>query len=330
VLFAVAEFAAFYDTAGQAPPIYPELDVRLRSVCAIALRYLVQAVSGSGLSVFHETPAARSWLDPWWLGSLAMMGAIAARAVFSWRERLPELGYWVWLVVAFGPISGVIPLPFPMADRYLYFILPGLLGAGLLLGERHREAFDAVASRPWLVTGLVALLVLGFGFRANVRARTWESPQLLMADAERHYPDGAAARTRQATRAARAGDIDAAVAALRDAMARGYNRLDHLLQEPAYGPYREDEGFAAILDDLARDMVERFQARSEPSQIELRALAQAYIVLGDSGSAERALARAVERGGPLDVETRDSLEALRRQRRIDADARRRRERREAG
>ena len=50
-----------------------------------------------------------------------------------------------------------------------------------------------------------------------------------MADVERNYPEGTAAKTNRATRAAQVGDAETAVALLREAHKRGYNRLDHLL-----------------------------------------------------------------------------------------------------
>ena len=65
-LFAIAEFAAFARTAGQAPPFYPELDVRFRMIFANALRYLVTAVTTLGLSIFHEPPPEQTWWSPWW------------------------------------------------------------------------------------------------------------------------------------------------------------------------------------------------------------------------------------------------------------------------
>ena len=205
VAFAVAEFWAFNQTAGQAPPIYPELAVRFRSVCAIALRYLVMAATSRGLSTFHETPPADSWLDPWWLGSLPVLALLAWRLVFTLRERRWEAVFWVWAVVSFAPICGVIPLPFPMADRYLYFILPGLIGGTALalpelaswLARRHPELGSRVAGERGakLAVALCVVLMAFFAIRGHERARVWRSPEYMMADAELHYPEGAAAQT---------------------------------------------------------------------------------------------------------------------------------------
>ena len=322
VAFAVFELLAFSQTAGRAPPLYEELAVRLRTICAIGLRYLVMAASATGLSAFHETPPSARF-DPWWLGSLLVLGLLAARVVVTFRRRSSEAAYWVWAGVSFAPICGLIPLPFPMADRYLYFILPWLIGALLLAapefpaviaGSAERWGLSAarlqVRLRPVALVTLV-VLVIAFGFRANARARYWQSAHLLMADAELNYPEGAAAKTRQARRAALAGDIDGVVEALRAAQQRGYNRLDHLLNDPAYARIQGDPSFRALLDDMAREWLERIQRNPRPSQIELRVIAQAQIVLGDLDAAVEAIERALAVDGPIEDDLRQALVNLR-------------------
>ena len=317
--FALAEFAAFFETAGRAPPIYPDLDVRFRSICAIALRYVALAVSGRGLSMFRETPPAESWLDPWFLGSLVILAFLGFRLVTGLLGARRESIFWFWAAISFAPISGVIPLPYPMADRYLYFILPGLVGGltfALLDSEEGswlRSGFAALpaATRaaPWLCVG--AALV--FAYQAHARAGVWTTADSLMLDAAIHYPEGVAARTREARRRALAGDVDGAVASLRSAMGRGYNRLDHLLQDPAYHPLHQAPPFRALMDEMAREMVERLTARERPSQMQWRVVAQAQVVLGEPEAAAASLENAIAADGPLTERSQQELEELRRQ-----------------
>jgi hypothetical protein len=323
--FAVVEFAAFSQTAGQAPPLYPELGVRFRTTVAIALRYLVMAASGWGLSAFHEPPPATSVLDAWWLASLLVLSLLGWRLVHVLRSRSAESAYWAWALVSFAPVCGVIPLPYPMADRYLYFILPGLLGAAAFMAVdaaallRRTPVWQGVTDvgrapdRPRiLVGGLVVLLSSVFAVQANARAGIWKTAFGLMTDAELHYPEGTAAKTREARRAALAGDVEGAVAALRAAYARGYNRLDHLLQDSAYAPLRSDPRFSALLTEIAVEWRDRLGSSESPSQIELRAVAQANVVLEDYEAALRALERALEVGGPVDEEIRYDIEEVER------------------
>lgn len=318
VLFAIAEFSAFNQTAGQAPPFYSELDVRMRTICTIALRYLVLAATGLGTSVFHEPPPSLSWLDPLWLTSTAVLGLLAWRLVVTFRRRSLEAAYWCFALVSFAPICGVIPLPFPMADRYLYFMLPGLIGALLMAGPelQQRLAPGLREIAPKLLAALCAVMLLFFASLSHARAGVFRTGNHFMLDAEMNYPNGAAAKTRQAHRAAEIGDVDGAVAALRAAMARGYNRLDHILGDPAYQPILDDPRFRPIVVDLANEWLDRLGRSEEPSQMELRVIAQAHIVLGDLDAAELAIRRAAEIGGPLDDRVRVDLEMLERQKRF--------------
>jgi hypothetical protein len=323
VAFAVAEFWAFNQTAGQAPVLYADPIVRMRTVCAIALRYFAMAIFSSGLSVFHEPPPAASWFDPWWLGSLVLLSCLALRTGFVLMRGRTEALYWVWAAVSFAPICGIIPLPFPMADRYLYFILPGLIGAVLFAGRDHFEGFiDKLGGNfaPSMIrrvlAGLAIVWIVGNFFVVQERAAVWRSGFTMMADAEKHYPAGMAAQTRIAHRLALAGDAEGAVAALLAARARGYNRLDHLLSEQSYDRIRNSPQFKTLVGDLAREWIERYEQIEAPDQFEYRVMAQAYIVLDDLETAIHKIEAGIEVAGPITEELTDDLADLLRVKRI--------------
>jgi hypothetical protein len=241
----------------------------------------------------------------------------------------------VWAAASYAAVCNlVLPLPFPMADRYMYFILPGGIGAALLAGTDAARALRARAAargldaerllrgaaRAGALAALIALVALGV--RSHARARVFRSAEAMMADAELHYPDGVAAKTRQATRAARRGDADTAIAALRAAHARGYNRLDHLVNEPAYQALRSDPRFQALLVEIADEQLAYLAGNPSPSQLELHLASLAHLVRGDTEAAVRALERALEVGGPIDETIRRDLDAvrarLRRERALEA------------
>ncbi len=326
--FAVAEWMAFSSTAGQAPPLYAELDVRIRSTLANALRYLVRSVTGFGVSVFHEPPPAQSWGDPWWLASIPVLLALAWRTLVTLRRRSEEFVWWIWAIAGFAPVSGVIPLPYPMADRYLYFMLPGLLGGVLLAGPEVGRSIARVlggAGAPSVGTcrnarrvalALAAVAVLAFSVQSWERAHVWQRLAFFMAEAEQNYPEGVVARTRQASRAAFRGDAETAVWALREARARGYNRLDNIHRDPSYRRIWEAPAFEAFIHEWAREEIERLESSPSFSQHELRVIAQYYLVTDDLDSAERSMERAAELGGALDEKVANELDQIRRQRRI--------------
>ena len=133
-----------------------------------------------------------------------------------------------------------------------------------------------------------------------------------MADVEANYPNGTAAKTNGATRAALAGDAETAVTLLRGAHSRGYNRLDHLLL-PSYARIQGDPAFEALKRDWAREWIERLTQNEAPSQLELRLIAQAHVVLGDLHSAVADIERAIATGGPITEDLEDDLRELARE-----------------
>jgi len=217
----------------------------------------------------------------------------------------------------------VIPLPFPMADRYLYFIMPGLIGAVLLAGREHiDELLERFASRfearvvYKVLIGLMIGVIALFAVRVHQRAAVWQTGFSMMADAEKNYPQGMAAQTRIARRLAVAGDAEGAVRALRAARARGYNRLDHLLSERGYDRIRSSAVFDALVNELAIEWIERYEKIDQPDQYEYRVMAQAYVVLDDLDTAIRRIEAGIEVKGPITEGLKEDLVGLQRIKRI--------------
>ena len=318
VAFGVAEAMAFSLSAGLAPALYADPWVRVAMMLSVASRYAVMASLGLGLSTFHEPAPVDSVADPWLLGGAVFLLLLGWRVIFCLRHRRQEAIYWLWAAAGFAPLSGVVPLPYPMADRYLYFILPGLIGGVLLAGQQGLPALGARLGpgggarglRAALLTATLVLLLF-FAFLARERAQVFYSAESFMADAERNYPDGAAASTRKASRAARRGDHETALIHLRSARARGYNRVDHLLKDAAYGGMQNDPAFIEIKREMAQDWIDRLGGIPEPSHYKARALAQAYVAIDELRGAARVLEAAAKRPGPIADELRADAETLR-------------------
>lgn len=335
--YLVLEYIVYAGARADLPPLYGDPLVRLWSSAAIGLRYVAMAFSGYGLSTFHEPLPVASWLDPWWLGSLVVLALLGWRIVVAFRRRRVEAVFWAWAAASFAPVSGILSLPFPMADRYLYFVLPGLIGAALLGGsEIWKRVSEGGAGAAWAgiarpaALALGCVLFVGFSAQTYARAAVWVDGYQMMADAERHYPDGMAAQTRQATRAAREGRVDEAAEALRAAHARGYRRLDQILQEPAYRPYLEDPRFQPVVLEIAAHLIELHVDDPDPSQGDLRTMALAHHVRGESDMAIALLERALDAGDLLDDLIRRDLEDLRREQRLREFRKRRRDESKGG
>jgi hypothetical protein len=310
--YAVAEFAT-HERTGAAEPIDPDALVRLRTSLAIAARYAWMSATSLGVSTFHEPAPVRSWADPLWIAGAVLCAAIAVRSVVALRRRSPEVAFWAWAGASFFPISQLFPFLYPMADRYLYFILPGLLG-GALFAARDLAARFAERAPAWLPRAAAAVavgLAVAFGWHAAARARIWTSPVLVLMDSARHYPSGRTASLVAARRAAQAGDRDAAIAALRRAWELGFNRFEQLQSDPSLASLRGDPRFEALVREIARSWVARMTAKRDPTQIELRTLALAQLASGERDAAVATLERALAQGGPLDVRLREEIQQVR-------------------
>ncbi|HME71285.1 MAG TPA: hypothetical protein VKM54_15650, partial [Myxococcota bacterium] len=195
VLCAIPEFGAF-DRLGHTAILvpYPDGLTHVRSILAYAARYFVMATTSLGVSAFQEPAPALSWTDPWCLAGIVLLGLLGARFVQALRARSEEAVYWCWALAAYAPISQVFPFAYPMGDRYLYFVLPGLLGAAWFWTRDVLGRVDAFQNR-WAQlrqAGLIALVLLAaaFSWVSFDRARVWRSDLTVSLDAARHYPNG--------------------------------------------------------------------------------------------------------------------------------------------
>jgi hypothetical protein len=311
--FAAVEFGAHQRTGAAEATLYETPLLLVRTIAAIGARYLAMAASSWGTSAFHDPDPARSLLDPWWLASLPLAGLLVWRILVVARRRAVELVWWTWAAVSFGPISQIFPFLYPMGDRYLYFILPGLIGGVLGLGveavARVPEGKRLPAIRVSVVAG--AMLLAVFGMLSHGRAGIWRSNAFLVADAAAHYPDGVAASLLAAKRAALAADADGAVAALRRAHERGFHRFEQLEADPGYAAVRDDPAFRALVREMAATWIASAERKPEPTQAELQSLARAYIARGELEQALEALERGVALGGPRTAQLAAEARAVR-------------------
>jgi hypothetical protein len=318
-LFAFVESYAFNQSAGLAPPLYADLVERYMTIFAVLSRYALMTVCGIGLSTFHEPLPVTSISDPAFLSGVLIVAGLGWRTLVTLARGSEEAVYWLWAAISMAPLSGVLPLPYPMADRYLYFVLPGLIGGACLAWrddlspwlERVAGAERARLAARIATLAIVALLAV-FSAQTYRRAPVYRSADALMTDAELNYPDGVAAHTRRAGRAAAAGDVDGAIAHLRAAWSRGYNRVDHLIADPRYAILESEPDFVALKNEMADDWISRLDEDPAMPHYKSRALAQAYVAKGDLEGALRVIESAARRPGPIAGELAADAEELRR------------------
>ena len=131
---------------------------------------------------FDAFPVSSSFLAPDVLEALAILAvcAVLTWALSRWR---PLIGYGaLWMLIAILPVSHIIPIREVAAEHYLYVPVFGFaLICGVLFDAAcGGRAVSAVRrSRPLIVYGLVALLLMLAGMRIVDRNRDWANEEAL-------------------------------------------------------------------------------------------------------------------------------------------------------
>jgi hypothetical protein len=322
-LYAWPQFFAF-ERVGQAGDLHLDAWVQVRTMAAIGARYLAMFATSYGAAAFHEPARSLSWLDPWWLTGLAAGALLAGRCVLVLVRRGEEAAWWVWAAAAYAPISQVFPFLYPMADRYLYTILPGLLGAGMLVTReawtrleprlRSRVSAPGVVPPAWIAIAAAVALVLVFGLRSHERARVWRSTATVELDTIRHYPDGISANMSRAAQAAQRSDAREAADAARRAFELGFHRFMHFYEVPVFAAVRDAPAFRPLIVEMAGRWIEETRRMPNPTQADLRVRAHAHIVRAEHAEAEALLEQALQLGGGFDALVRAELAQVRAER----------------
>jgi tetratricopeptide (TPR) repeat protein len=250
-------------------------------------------------------------LDAWFVLGLATLLGLGFLSLRALRRGHPAAGWLGFAVAAYLPVAQLFPFRYPMADRYLYFVLPGLIGAA------------AVSLAPWLRSGLAALsarglaaappallalcvatpaLAVGWGIAFRERAGVWASPGLVEADAAYHYPDGIAGQLTLARRRILQGDLEGAVDAVERARARGHTNPAAFIQDPSLQPLLENERYVALMQEMTERWLERARQVPRPSAANWMGIAQAELFLGRAEPALEAMDRADALASPAQRE----------------------------
>ena len=311
-LYALPQLAAF-DVLGRAYAVpYPDRWSHLLSIAAIGARYLALAASGYGASAYHEPDPIRSILDPWALAGIAAALVLVWRIVSSLRAGREEAAWWIGAAAAFAPVSQLFPFYFAMADRYLYFILPGLIGGGLLWGLELWPRIPRQRAGAALAAGCA--LAIAFAFQAERRSRLYQDELRLVRDGAAHYPNGGGAHYFRAAIYARKGNREAAVTSLRLAVDRGYHVMRSFQSDPYLAPLRGDPAFEALLQDIYGRLIEYARERGFSSQEQMLGVARAHWLRGEMDEAIEVLEEAIRRGDEMDSVLINDLDMFRMER----------------
>ena len=313
--FAVVQLIAFRHAHQGVEPVSDSRAVQLWTTAAIGARYLWMAATSLGVSTFHEPAVSESPLEPLVLAALAAGAALGGRMLFALWQRREEGAWWLWAAVSYAPVAQVFPFLFPMGDRYLYFILPGLIGGTMLLGaDLGRRLAPATRARAGRALAVLACALLAlFALRSHDRARLWASEALIFADSVRHYPQGAGASFVRARQAAAAGDVVRAVEYARRVTRRGHRDFEDFERAPEFAALRGRPELEAFLRERAERRVERLERAPRLHVSDRLGLARALLLLGEPGRAAEVLRVDAARRGTWAAEVETLLQEAERQ-----------------
>jgi len=288
--FAAVELPIYY-VMGEVDEPLPAA-TRIRVVFGVIGHYAEMALFGTGIG-WQQEPPAPEWGDARCVVGVALTLVGLARATFALRRSRVEAVYWAWLVGAFAPVSQWTPFPHPVADRYLYFILPALLGLGVTWFEGLSTT--PARRRALAVSGLVA--IVWFASLGAERVPLFQSEDRLRDEAVARFPRGQTAAFLAAQLAAERGDRDQALAALEHVRDLGGTYFLVISEDPRFAFLGAEPRYRAVIADLAGRALVHLNAQRVPNQLQQRTIALAHLARGESDLAIGALRRARDLGG---------------------------------
>jgi hypothetical protein len=155
--------------------LYEDPSARAATMLAEWGRLLTLVVRPTGLTVDRAPTVKTSFADRAVLFGAALLAALALAA---WRAPAPAAAAGAaWALAAWVPVSGLAPLYNPVAERYLYLLLPGAAWLAAALLERIGSLAGEEAPKTVLTVTLA--LAVPLGTLAARRAAVWESDAAL-------------------------------------------------------------------------------------------------------------------------------------------------------
>jgi tetratricopeptide (TPR) repeat protein len=180
--------------------------------------YLAKTFWPSGLAAFYPHPAIAGGGHPWWqvAGSLLLLAALSALALWRWRTQ-PWLAVgWLWYLGTLVPVIGLVQVGAQAAaDRYTYVPLVGIFVAVVW------AACELLDRLPWgraLAAAAGAAAVLAFAGVGWKQAGHWRDSISLHLHATRVTERNWVAWRALGDAYAEAGRLEEATAAHREAL----------------------------------------------------------------------------------------------------------------
>ena len=233
-----------------------------------------------------------------------VLGFVALLALAARRGQKVVAYGLAWFAITLGPVSNLIPLPVPAAERFLTLPLVGIAlavagGAGVLSQRLPRAAWRATVAAGLAVLGVFAVIV-------NVRHDAWHDDGRLWLNTVAVNPRACGAQSAIGGKLLSRGIEERSLPLLRDAVAHQELALrlcaDNTNAQRAAMIYTRLGAGEAMLSHLApaRVSLERALSLSPRSALAVVWLGYVHFLSGDKEGAARLLQRAVLDLGPPD------------------------------
>lgn len=166
---------------------------------------LLSAISSVWLDVYHLVAPldlsalyyveARHWTLWTYLGT-AVLIALPIALVWMLLRAPKALVWYAWLAAPIVPVSGIIKIAAPHADRYLYLpaIALAVAVAYLLTTAAFASEEDSGDWERWLAGALAFVIIFGFAALSFNRTGIWANDERLWGDAVAKNPELPSAR----------------------------------------------------------------------------------------------------------------------------------------
>jgi tetratricopeptide (TPR) repeat protein len=168
------------DRLAAAQGAWPE---RLSRAPGFLMENLRLIVAPFRLSASHPVETMRWTGEPWLGWSWAIIAALAAATLWSWRRNSPIFFGLKWLFLGLILVLNIVPLAVPLLEHRLY--VPMIGGAVILAGVVG--LLDGRLSRRSAGAAAVALLLL-FGVLSFARLPVWHDSEALWNDTLQKEP----------------------------------------------------------------------------------------------------------------------------------------------
>ncbi len=183
----------------------------------IFMHYLGMLIFPASLSALYDTPIHHSLFEPVVAGSLFALMAILGGAVILSRRR-PDGLFWFWFaILAFIPVSQIVPLTTLMNDRYLYFPLAGV--SALVFGILS-PLINSGEPRGRMVICISVVVLVLLAIASGRRTLVWKDELSLWTDSVQKAPGNRFARQGLAEALESRGDLAGAAVQYMEALRR--------------------------------------------------------------------------------------------------------------